>query len=323
MKKIAIVGAGFSGLGLCYHLLDEAHEITVFDGKGVGGGASGIASGLLHPYPGETARLSWMGHEALAASKELLKIVGPTVYKESGILRLALTEKQENAFRQRAEEQKDVKWWEAEKCRTYAPGIHFLPGIFISSGITVHASLYLKGLWKVCEGRGAHIEKRHVSLSDLKGFDQVVLAAGGGIRSFEEGKGLDLKYNKGQILVCQKPKYWTEEGSIIGKGYLAMSEAEDKCFLGSTYEHGFETEAPCMGTATTLILRQATQYLPALKSFKIEGCHANVRVANRKSYHPIAERLQENLFVMTAMGSRGLLYHSYLGKALAEKMRNG
>lgn len=320
MKKIAIIGAGFSGLGVCYHLQQMGGDITVFDGKGAGGGASGIASGLLHSYPGETARLSWKGEEGLAATRELLSLVGPDVYKETGILRFALTEKQEKAFKERAEEREDIEWWGAEKCHMFAPGSHYLPGIFIRSGITVHASLYLKGLWKVCEEQGARLIKQNVSLSDLKEFDQVVLAAGGGVRAFEAGRALDLRFNKGQILVCQKPKYWKEKSSVIGKGYLAMSEREDRCYLGSTYERDYMTEQPCLGTATDLILKQIGKFIPSTGAFKVEGCHADIRVSNRKSYHPIAQKLDEKLFVLTAMGSRGLLYHSYLGKVLAETM---
>ncbi len=320
MKKIAVIGAGFSGLGVCYHLQQMGGDITVFDGKGVGGGASGIASGLLHSYPGETARLSWKGEEGLAATRELLKLVGLEAYKETGILRLALTEKQEKDFQERAEEREDVEWWSAEKCHAFAPGSHYLSGIFICSGITVHASLYLKGLWKVCEKQGAHFVKQNILLSDLREFDQVVLAAGGGVRAFEAGRVLDLRFNKGQVLVCQKPKYWKKESSIIGKGYLAMSEREDRCYLGSTYERDYTTEGPCLGTATDLILNQIKRFIPSIGSFKVKGCYADVRVSNRKGYHPIAQQLDENLFVLTAMGSRGLLYHSYLGKLLAKTM---
>ena len=322
MKKVAIVGAGFSGLSVCYHLLQKGETVTIFDGKGIGGGASGIASGLLHPYPGASARLSWKGEEALAEAKSLLEVVGPEVYKETGILRLALNEKQEKAFQQRAEEREDLEWWDAAQCHAFAPGIHYLPGIFVKSGITVHASLYLKGLWKVCEREGARFEKRQVALSDLEAFDQVVLAAGGGIRLFEESRHLDLKFNKGQILVCDRPKFWQEETSVTGKGYLAVSEKRDQCYLGSTYEHAYHTEAPCLGTASDLILSQASEYLPAMGSFKVQGCRAAVRVANRKAYHPIARQIGKNLFVITGMGSRGLLYHGYLGKALTELMRS-
>ena len=320
MKKIAIVGAGFSGLGLCYHLLQIPGEkqVVVFDGKGIGGGASGIASGLLHPFPGESGKLSWKGREGIAATLQLLKAVGKSAYKETGILRLAMSAKQQKLFQERADQEEDVEWWGPEQCRSYVPGGHYLPGMFIRSGITVHAASYLSKLWKICENLGAKLVLKQVSLKNLEDFDQVVLATGGGVKAFN--LGLDLKLNKGQILVCQKPKYWTQESSLIGKGYLALSEKEDECYLGSTYEHDFITPDPCLGTATHLILKQIGQFIPSYSSFHVRDCLAEIRVANRKGYRPIVQEVKPGVFVMTAMGSRGLLYHSYLGRILAEAM---
>ena len=115
MKKIAIIGGGFSGLALCYNLLKLGGNVIIFDGKGIGGGASGIASGLLHPYPGESTRLSWMGREGMKETKKLLQLVGKDVYKETGILKVAVTQKQERAFRRLEEKYSDVEWWEAER----------------------------------------------------------------------------------------------------------------------------------------------------------------------------------------------------------------
>ncbi len=318
MKKIAIIGAGFSGLGLCYYLLQRGGSVTLFDGKGIGGGASGIASGLLHPYPGESARLSWMGKEGMEATKSLLKLVGPDVYKETGILKVAVTPKQENAFRKLEKRSDDIEWWDAKRCHAFIKGSHYLPGIFIKSGITVHAPLYLKGLWRVCETLGTILEKRNVVLSDLQGFDEVVIAAGGGIRDFAAGKKFDLKFNKGQILVCEKPSYFESESSLIGKGYLALSEKDDQCFLGSTYERDYVTEEPCMGTATDLIYKQIGQFLPYYSPFKPLKCLSEMRVVNPDGKRPIVEKLEKGLHIMTGMGSRGLLYHAYFGKRLAE-----
>lgn len=321
MKKIAVIGGGFSGLGLSYHLLKLGENVTLFDGKGIGGGASGIASGLLHPYPGERARLSWMGNEGMEETKSLLKLVGEEVYKESGILKIAVTPKQKNAFHKLAKRYDDIEWWDAEKCHAFVKGSHYLPGIFIKSGITVHAHLYLKGLWKVCETLGAQFKKRNVSLSDLEDFDAVVLAAGAGIRGFAAERDLDLRFNKGQILVCQKPSYFENESSLIGKGYLALSEVEDRCYLGSTYERDYETEKPCMGTATDLIFKQIGQFIPLYGSFKVEECLSEMRVVSGLSYpRPIVKKLDEKLYVMTGMGSRGLLYHAYSGKQLAKEI---
>lgn len=321
MSNIAIIGAGFSGLALCYHLLMEGQAVTVFDGKGIGGGASGIASGLMHPYPGESARLSWNGLEGMQASQKLLKLVseaqGEPVYKETGILRLALTEKQEGAFRKRAQDSADVEWWDEHRCKAYVKGSHYQPGIFIRSGITVHSSPYLEGLWQVCADMGARLIEKNVQPDELTSYDQVVIAAGGGIRQFKACEMLNVKFNKGQILACQRPHYFNLEKSLIGKGYVALSQHENLCYVGSTYEHDFITEQPCLGTASELIFSQIGQFLPAYSGFRVQECLSGMRVVHRKSYHPIAGRLDKRTWIITGMGSRGLLYHSYLGKKLA------
>lgn len=325
MRRVAIIGAGFSGLGLCVHLLKRGGiEVTVFDPKGVGGGASGIASGLLHPYPGESARLSWRGKEAMQAATALVEessqALGKKVADRAGILRIALTEKQEKAFQERAEVEEDVEWWSAEKCRSAVSGAHFCPGIFIRSGQTVHPKLYLEGLWNVCSTLGATLEKREVELSELTDYDQVVIAAGSGIRKFKECQNLAVKFNKGQLLACKKPAHLRHGFSVIGKGYLALSESQERCYLGSTYEHTFRTEDPCMGEATDQIFSRIGTFLPSYGSFEVEDCLSGMRVSNQKTYLPLAGRLKENLWAFTAMGSRGLLYHSFLGKKLAEAL---
>ena len=323
-KKVAIIGAGFSGLSLCYHLLQRRTQVTRFDPKGVGGGASGIASGLLHPYPGESARLSWKGKEAMLEAERLIQraseTLGQDVARKEGILRLALSDKQKNAFLQRAKSDDAVEWWDADRCHERVHGAHYCPGIFIRSGQTVHPKLYLQGLWEVCEKLGAQLEKKEVEVDALEGFDEVVIAAGSGIRKMKECDHLNVKFNKGQLLACKKPSYFNPGFSLIGKGYLAMSEEDDRCYIGSTYEHEYHTEQPCIGHATEKIFSQIGQFLPSYGAFEVAECLSGMRVANRKSYHPIVGKLREGVWVLTAMGSRGLLYHGLMGKILAAAM---
>ncbi|MCB1066891.1 MAG: FAD-dependent oxidoreductase [Simkania sp.] len=322
MPKIAIVGAGFSGLGLCYHLLQCGYQVTLFDPKGIGGGASGIASGLLHPYPGESARMSWRGLEAMREAELLIdkasEALGRAVARKEGILHLAISEKKKEAFLQRANTQDDVEWWDAKTCHERVKGAHFCPGIFIRSGQTVHPKLYLKGLWEVCQKEGAELEKKEVDVASLKGFDQIVIAAGSGIRKMKECESLNVKLNKGQLLVCTKPSYFNPGFSLVGKGYLALSEDENRCYLGSTYEHEFITEQPCIGHATEMIFSRIGQFLPSYGAFEVTECLSGMRVVNRKTYHPIVGKLREGVWVLTAMGSRGLLYHGLMGKMLAQ-----
>lgn len=321
MRKIAIIGAGFSGLGLCYHLLQKNCEVTLFDSKGIGGGASGIASGLLHPYLGESAKLSWRGKEAMRETTLLLTIAGHILGQEvastNGILRLALSEKQKKAFQKQVEMEEDVAWWNIEKCQVQIRGVSHCPGIFIRSGQTVYARLYLKGLWEVCKQLGAQFERQEIASTSLEDFHHVVLTAGSGIRNFKECMQLHVKYNKGQLLVCEKPSYFDPKCSLIGRGYLALSEKNNLCYIGSTYEHQFLTDAPCMGVATQEIFSRVGQFLPSYGSFFVYECLSGIRVSSQKTCLPCAGRLKKHLWVLTAMGSRGLLYHGLMGKYLA------
>ena len=321
MKKIAVVGAGFAGLSVCYHLLKRGGLVTLFDRKGIGGGTSGIASGLLHPYPGEVARLSWRGEEAMREARHLLSVAGADVYQENGILKVAVTSKQESALHKLAKRYQDVKWLEKEGAGYFfSKEGRALPVAMIQSGITVHASLYLQKLWEVCERLGAQFEKKGVFLDMLDPFDCVVLAVGGGIREFPIVKKLNLRFNKGQLLLCQKPIEWNIDTSFIGKGYLASSESHPFCFLGSTYERNFNSEKPCMKSATDLIFKQLSQFFPPFHSFLIEKCMAGMRVVNPHGPYPILKKLSDKVFIVTGMGSRGLLYHGLIGKEVAEEI---
>src|SRR5579871_5515020 len=136
MMRIAIIGAGFAGLSLAWHLLnDPSHpHVVLFDGKGVGGGASGIAPGLLHPYVGEHCRRNFMAEEGLAATNALLKIsqnhVAEPVVLSEGVLRSPQDPIQEACL------------------SSYPDVILSAPGKYlITSGKTVNCKAYLQGLF--------------------------------------------------------------------------------------------------------------------------------------------------------------------------------
>lgn len=74
----AVLGAGFAGLSVVWHLFKHSPKelnlkIDIYDEVGIGGGASGIAGGLLHPYSPKV-KLLWEGAQCWKESMKLLRV---------------------------------------------------------------------------------------------------------------------------------------------------------------------------------------------------------------------------------------------------------
>ncbi|MCK4935168.1 MAG: FAD-binding oxidoreductase, partial [Simkaniaceae bacterium] len=225
--KIAIIGAGFSGLGACYHLLQQhAHDVTIFEASKIGGGASGVSSGLLNPYFGEHGRLSFRAREGLLETKKLLAVASKALGKpvsKPGIIHVSANAKQCISWKDHPNRFDDVKSLNISDYNFYFPFEQ--PRIFIESAETVFPALYLEGLWRACKNLGAKLIQAKISHSrELLEYDKVLFAVGGAIKDFEEGKDLSLKFVKGQSLYCKKPEDLPIiNHSTVAKGHVAIS----------------------------------------------------------------------------------------------------
>ncbi len=316
---VAIVGAGFAGLALCYYLQrDFDAKITLFDDQGVGGGASGIAAGLLHPYPGKEMRLSWRGDEAMAAACELLDVasqaLGRRVYRR-GVYRVALTPVQVEALHAMDAQGRALLSAQSPAmdrlCLGQAKG-------YMQQALTVAPRLYLEGLRKVCCVLGAHLAIEAVSWRALRSFDAVVIAAGARSQEFFPSVPLPLRMNKGQLLAVDPSSLSSLHKSVIGKGYLAYDPTWPCAYFGSTYEHHYTTSAPSLTTAKEVILPRIAQFIREPQAFKLLDCIAGLRASRQTCYHPLVDQMGPAAWVFTGLGSRGLLYHAYLGRLLAQ-----
>lgn len=300
--KVAIIGAGLAGLAATHYLLrSERAEVILFDPKGIGGGASGACSGLLHPYPGLNAQRCFRASYAMKETRALLKLAGAGVAIR-GILRLPTSEKQREQMRAHIKAHGDVE--EREE------------GFWIDSGFTVDIPAYLSGLWDHLMARGAHLEKQAIdSLDALKEFDQVIIAAGAGTLRFPECKELPLQLLKGQTLLMEgEPSYPT---SALGPGYLAHRGQGDHFEIGATYEREFADPLPDLEKAKALLKAPLAQFG---QEAKIIGCKAGVRVTVHGLRRPIIKHLDARTHLFTGLGSRGLLYHAYFAKFLVRGM---
>lgn len=287
--KVAVVGAGLAGLGAAYFLIEQGIEVTLFDAKGIGAGASGVCSGLLHPYPGLSAKRSREATEALELTRQLIaEAEGSTpLALREGILRRAINKEQ------------------LERLQTYDDVERQGEDLFlIKSGMTVFCQDYLEALASLLQKKGMElkIEKFH----NQTGFDRVLLACGEGIRHFAQ---LPVEFLKGQLLCYEGES--PHPKSYISRGYIAKTRSGFE--VGSTYERKFASSEPCEETAQKL--------LPA-QSGKLVCVKAGVRVCPIGTYLPLAQQLKDNVFIFTGLGSRGLLYHALFGKKVAQMIAN-
>jgi glycine/D-amino acid oxidase-like deaminating enzyme len=325
--KIAILGAGFCGLAAAWHLKKNDHiQITLFDPLGIGKCASGVAAGLLHKYAGSHAKRNWRADEGYQATCELLQVaesaLGTQVARKSGMLRVAHSAEQEMDFKKCSQQNPDdVHWFTAHECTDAVPSLPPFPGIFINSAMIVDCERYLAGLWLACQRKGVQLEKRGIrSLAELSGYDLVVCAMGAATHSVVELQQISLKPIKGQVLVCRWPENMAPlPYPINSQAYLLMNPDNKTCIVGATFERDFTSSEPDLPTALNEILPKLHAFFPHLDGTSVISCRAGVRAAT-PDHKPLLKKVTDNCWVLSGMGSKGLLYHALCAKDLASQV---
>jgi glycine/D-amino acid oxidase-like deaminating enzyme len=309
VTKAAVIGAGFCGLALATHLLAEGLEVHLYDQKGIGAGASGVASGLLHPYAGEGAKRSFKACKALEETKKLLRLSQSfsteKVADFSGIIRRVSPEQGKILLRA-AKEFGDI--------------IPLSEDSFdIASGITVHSQAYLQGLFSSCFFQGMQLKIQRIhAMDELSGYDFCFFAVGSGVFFFPEMARFSLKPVKGQALVCKWPEAMPLlQKSMLGKGYIVPKSGR-LVYLGSTYERDVCSDTPCLFDALLDLKDKARELVPEWDPIDALECRAAVRVSRLGHYFPLLEKISNNVWALSGVGSRGLLYHAYAAKILVQ-----
>jgi glycine/D-amino acid oxidase-like deaminating enzyme len=325
---IAIVGAGFAGLATALNLLFSTRfsaKVTIYHKDILGCGASGVASGLLHPFPAGATKLSFEGFKALHETLMLINTVGrltkKVLYQEGGIIKLALNDEDKKLYSHLGLMQEGLTFYSQDKVQSYLQVKNLYPGLFIHPGYTVYCKDYLASCIDVVQQRGGEfVQEDVISLESLKNFDKVIICAGSGSqRLVTQAK---LQCVKGQILTMKFPYRFTTK-SLIGEGYISVTQDPYIYHVGSSYEHHFKDPFADLEIAKKKILTPWLRIFPEMQEGEILACDAGVRVMYTKNYLPLIQKIDEKFFVFTALGSRGLLYHALLAKQLVHALETG
>ena len=203
--KVAVVGAGFAGLGACHYLVKAGHQVVLFDEKGVGAGASGVQRAMLHPHQTRQlistsipdTKLLPFAEESMALTKGLIeraqKFSDEEIVQSEGIVRKDFKE----------EDMLPGESWDS-----------YDNGILLKDCVVVSTDAYLNGLLKSMPS--VEFRKKKVIPGMCEDFDQIIWAIGASIDEFDHNFSIELV--KGQSMIMKHPtKRW--EYGVRDKGY--------------------------------------------------------------------------------------------------------
>jgi glycine/D-amino acid oxidase-like deaminating enzyme len=292
MPSVTIVGSGLAGLSSAYFLQKAGYDVKVISSSEKKG-ASRVFAGILYRFPGRWGKKSKFADEAYPMSRALIDEVeqktGRKVILSTGVI------------------------------KKFSPRLKRFEGVrvegdnsYIDDAVTIDMNEYMDGL-KDLIGR-EHFEDR-VICNILHITGPKVIAAGFGVKELLNLE--HLIYRKGQQYVGRKKVAGSEYGTHIGKGHVSFLE-DDRICLGSTYEREFENEHLDKEFAEKEIRSRIEPWYESLDGIEDKQFVCDVRVGQNNTYLPYVDKLDDETFVYTGLGSRGLLYHAYFAKKLVE-----
>ncbi|KAK8545306.1 hypothetical protein V6N12_026142 [Hibiscus sabdariffa] len=378
--RCAVLGAGFAGLSVAWHLLKESPKdlhlhIDLYDEMGIGGGASGVSGGLLHPYSPKV-KLLWRGAECWKECLKLLSIAEHAVSSEEnlvsesgefdhgflvrrrGILRPATNMKTLNVLNDNAQNCLDsckINIIDKNAAQKLVPHIHmpFNLAFYMPEAVNVNSQYYLKALFLACQNlvkdfpssgfgkKNLCLQKRSVcTLHELEGeYDAVIICLGAKADLLPELAGkLPLRTCRGVILHLQLPDNIGEDypdhgPSILSDAWLAI-KGNRSLYLGSTWEWKSRNSSPNVSSdeasdALQELLPKASAIYPGITNWSFAGARAGLRAMPPLTAHGslplmgcvnniLVNDLKCKYWLLGGLGSRGLLYHGWLGKLTAE-----
>ncbi|KAL4181415.1 hypothetical protein AMTRI_Chr12g237140 [Amborella trichopoda] len=381
-----VVGKDHIGFSLRRKIEQSARELSlcidIYDELGIGGGASGVAGGLLHPYSPK-AKLLWKGAQCWEEAMVMLSIAeaakdegsfaqdlkdlvsqhifdGPIVWKR-GIIKPITAMKSIDIMKKNIQDclpSCPLELLDSFAIQKILPGLSAPSGfaIYMPKAVNVHPERYLQALFLACNklvkdlsavgysGKQVNFYKQTVhSLQEISGeYSAVVICLGARSESLPELKGvLPLRMCRGVVAHLDLPgnmsggEYKDSDPSILADAWLAVRGPRSLA-MGSTWQWGSRNYSRTLSSdeessAMHELLSKASILYPDIRNWSCESASAGLRAMpplTTLGSLPLLGSV-DNLvghnsggggryWFMGGLGARGLLYHGWLGKLMAQ-----
>jgi glycine oxidase len=353
--RVAVIGAGVSGLGIAWRLAAAGCPVTVFECGAAGRGASWAAAGMLaaglEAEPGEERllALNLEGQRLWPAFRDQLEAAsGVGVgYREEGTLAVALTRDDVERLRFAFEFQRaggiQLEWVSGLETRRLEP--HLRPGV--AAGVlspndhqvdSRRLVLALKqaflaaggALREHAEVRAIDVEGgrvRGVVVGDEHFAAEVLVLAGGAWSAGLEGVPAvarpPVRPVKGQMLALRMDPQQPLLRHVLWapKGYL-VPKVDGRLIVGGTVEErGFDPELTAGGVLA--LLEAAWRALPTIEELPIDELWTGFRPTSRDDAPILGPTAVDGLFVATGHHRNGILLTPLTASTVSEAILSG
>lgn len=351
-KHVVVLGGGVIGCSIAYQLAGSGIRVTVVDRGKLGGGASGVAAGMVAALSegfstGEPLKLA-LGSRAL-----LLEML-PQLQEESGIdveylcpgiLHVALTQEDEEDLKARLEWQEPlgmgVRWLNSQEARHVEPalGEGVLRALFSPQEGHLNSGRLVRAFAQGAARRGATLlpdtevmgllsqQRRVTGVRLASGHleaDWVVMASGAWAGQYGDWLGVDIPVRPimGQILAARILPSPISSGVWHGLTYL-LPKADGSIVMGTTREDvGFRDNPTIQGIAR--ILSSAIELVPAMAGASLHKTWAGLRPSSPDGV-PILGPVDGWDGVLMAVGHyrSGILLSAATGKLITDYIIGG
>uniref|UniRef100_A0A0D3GDI0 FAD dependent oxidoreductase domain-containing protein n=1 Tax=Oryza barthii TaxID=65489 RepID=A0A0D3GDI0_9ORYZ len=317
--RYAVLGAGFAGLSVAWHLLKHSPKgsrvrVDIYDESGIGGGASGVSGGLLHPFYGRvlnSGKSVWIC--CVARSKRMEPLGQMELAKmrplsgegnSLGIIRPPTSEKTADILLESSLQSCSLQVLDSDEAQCLIPGL-CVPlnfAVYMPLALNINPKKYLQvALFFACqnmsdeaslsssEQKECKLYNEHVNdLQQLAGdYDSVIICLGARASSLPElTNKLPLRTCRGVIAEFQLPSdtietYGSQSPSILSDAWLSF-QGPRTVSIGSTWQWKSENYSSSVSDDEALnameeLLPKASAVYPGITKWKFVQARAGIR----------------------------------------------
>jgi glycine oxidase len=304
-SRVAVIGAGIIGSAVAFELAGRGAQVTIYDRRRVGGGATHASAGILAPFI--EAHEGGALLDLTSASLQLFPAFVREVRRQStvpfefalcGTFEIAETAARSLALRERLAMRSiaDVRleWLDAVRVRALEPSInptvqgallcqqHGFVAVEAFTDALVDAAISLGAVFRTADVQGIDVSTRGVAIRVDGGSElatHVVVCAGAWAEAIDPCGELHhrTKPIRGQLLRLRSADVRCEH-ILWGDGCYIVPWANGRLLIGATSEDvGFDERPTAHGVHS--LLQAACDMVPALREAEFEGVRVGLRPA--------------------------------------------